>query len=75
MDGFEFTTAIKEKVKVPVTEKALASVQSHGIKRKETTPEPMSSGTALCSPKNSESPQEDGSSGGPGPVQRVEQKE
>ncbi|XP_066344580.1 uncharacterized protein [Miscanthus floridulus] len=73
--GFSCLPTVKEKVKVPVTEKAFASAKSHGIKRKETTPEPMSSGTALCPPKNSEIPQEDGSSGGPGAVQRVEEKE
>jgi hypothetical protein len=45
MDGFEFT-AVKERVKVQVIEKTFASA-SHGIKRKKTTPEPMSSGRVL----------------------------
>ena len=42
MDGIDFTTAVKERVKVQVTEKT-----SPGIKRKKTTPVPMPSGRVL----------------------------
>jgi hypothetical protein len=50
MDGIDFTTAVKERVKVQVTEKT-----SPGIKRKKTTPVSMPSGRVLRPLKKSES--------------------